>query len=282
MGIFSSTAMMGGVSMRIGIGQMNSQNDKQANLTQAERLIDRLSGDGAQLIMLPEYFNYVGAEETMPANAEPMDGPSVDRLRRKAIQHGVYIHSGSFLEAAGERIFNTAIIVNPKGDIIARYRKIHLFDVEIPGGKVYKESNTFTPGDKTVTVKIEDITFGLGTCYDLRFPELFRRLMRQGAQVILVAAAFTLQTGRDHWELLLRARAVENLCWVYAAGQYGSAPPHHQFFGRSMIVDPWGVVVAQASDGVSHLTQTVDLKAMETIRTHFPALKHRREDLFSI
>lgn len=273
--------MMGGVSMRIGIGQMNSQNDKQANLTQAEDLIDRLAGDGAQLIMLPEYFNYIGAEETMPANAEPMDGPSVDRLRRKAIRHGVYIHSGSFLEAADESIFNTAIIVNPNGDLIAKYRKIHLFDVEIPGGKVYKESNTFTPGNETVTVKIGDLTFGLGTCYDLRFPELFRRLIQQGAQVILVSAAFTLQTGRDHWELLLRARAVENLCWVCAAGQFGSAPPHHQFFGRSMIVDPWGVVVAQASDGATPLSGEIDTAKLERIRTRFPALNHRREDLFS-
>jgi len=268
--------------MKIGIGQMNTQDNKSANLTQAEKLIDRLAVNGAQMIMLPEYFHFLGPDEEKPKNAELMDGPSLDLIRRKAVEHKVHVHLGSFLETDGQNIYNTSVVFDPHGEIIAKYRKVHLFDVETPGGFAYKESATITPAGEVVTFKVNDITFGLSVCYDLRFPEFFRRLMKKGAQVILLPAAFTLQTGRDHWELLLRARAVENLCWVVAAAQWGPHPPNHTSFGRSMIINPWGIVVAQAPDGVSHLIAEINIDIVNETRTIFPALDHVREDLFPL
>jgi len=267
--------------MRIGLAQMNSQDDKAANLATAERLIDELAEKQARLILLPEYFNYLGPDEQWSENAEPLVGsPSVDLVRRKAREHGVYVHLGSFLEREGSRVYNTGVVLDPAGKVIAKYRKVHLFDVEIPGGPVYLESKTLTPGSTLTTFKIDEFTFGMSTCYDLRFPELFRRLAEQGVHAIVVPAAFTLQTGRDHWELLLRARAVENLCWVAAAGQWGSHPPSKQCFGRSMIVNPWGLVLAQAPDGVCAVVADIDLESLHRTRKTFPALHHRRKDLF--
>lgn len=261
---------------------MNSQGDKSANLSSAEYLIDQLANAGAEFIMLPEFFLFLGDMSEVHEQAEPVDGPSLERIRKKAQHHKVYIHSGSFPESDGDKVYNTALVFNPDGELIAKYRKLHMFDVEIPGGLVIRESDSITPGSEIVTFKIGDATFGLTTCYDLRFPELYRHLAMQGAQVLLVPSAFTLATGRDHWELLLRARAVENLCWVAAAGQWGSSPPDHLSYGRSMVVNPWGLVVAQAPDGVCCVTADIDLNLMKEIRTRFPALDHVREDLFTL
>lgn len=267
--------------MKIGIAQMNSQDDKSDNLKTAGRLIDSLSAAGARLIVLPEYFNFLGPDEEKPAQAEPVDGsPSLAAISARARENGVHVHLGSFLEKAAGTVYNTSVVFDPRGDIVATYRKIHLFDVRVPGGIEYLESRTITAGSEPVTLKIEGITFGLGICYDLRFPELFGRLSEQGAQVFLLPAAFTLQTGRDHWELLLRARAVENQCWVAAAGQWGPHPPGNTCFGRSMVITPWGLVAAQAPDGVCTLTADIDLEALERTRATFPTLKHRRRDLF--
>lgn len=268
--------------MKIGIGQMNTQDNKSNNLIQAEELIDRLAAQGAQFIILPEYFHFLGPEEEMPKNAEPMEGQSLELIRRKAIEYKVYLHSGSFLEKDKDSIYNTSVVFDPKGDIIAKYRKIFLFDVETPGGFVYKESATITSGNEVVTFKVDDITFGMSICYDLRFPEMYRRLMKTGVQIILVPAAFTLQTGRDHWELLLRARAVENLSWVISSAQWGPHPPNFTCYGRSMVVNPWGLVVAQAPDGVSCLTAEIDMNIVKETRLTFPALNHIREDLFPL
>ena len=244
--------------IKIGIAQMNSQDDKASNLEQAGRLIDQLAAEDARFIMLPEYFHFLGPDEIKADNAETMSGPSMELIRDRAVKHRAWIHWGSILEKDGARIYNTSVVVDPQGEIIAKYRKIHLFDVETPGGIVYKESATITPGAEAITFSIEGMTFGMSVCYDLRFPELYRRLTRMGAQVLLVPAAFTLQTGRDHWELLLKARAVENLCWVLAAGQWGPHPPNHTTFGRSMVINPWGLVVAMAPDGVSTASAVID------------------------
>ena len=268
--------------MKIGMCQTNTQDNKQANLAQASELIDRAAGLGAHLIMLPEVFNFIGDDKDKIANAEAMDGPTMDMIRNKALEHKVYMHSGSFFEKDGDRIHNTTAVFDPNGGLIAKYRKLHCFDVEIPGGTVYKESDVVTTGDEVVTFNAEGITFGLSICYDLRFPELFRRLMKKGVQVILLPAAFTLQTGRDHWELLLRARAVENLCWLASCGQYGSTNSGSIFFGRSMLVNPWGIVTAQAGDGVGVITGDVDLDLMAQTRTVFPSLQHTRDELFSL
>ncbi|MBN1102280.1 MAG: carbon-nitrogen hydrolase family protein [Deltaproteobacteria bacterium] len=262
---------------------MNSQDNKGENLASAERLIDELAKRQPRLIMLPEYFNFLGPDDRKAENAEPVDdSPSIQIIRNKAMEHRVYIHLGSFLERADNRVFNTAMVFNPDGDLVAKYKKIHLFDVEIPGGLTYLESQTMTAGSEVVTFTIDDVVFGMSTCYDLRFPELFRRLAERNVQVILLAAAFTLQTGRDHWELLLRARAVENLCWVGAAAQWGPHPNDNVCFGRSMIVNPWGLVVAQAPDGVSTLICDINMDLLKRTRATFPALLHRRKELFPV
>ncbi|MCG6878008.1 MAG: carbon-nitrogen hydrolase family protein [Deltaproteobacteria bacterium] len=268
------------MSFKIGVGQMNSRDDKAANLTMAEKLIDKLAERGARLIMLPEYFLFLGDMPDIARNAEPADGPSLDRIREKAVSHKVYIHCGSFPEKNGGKTYNTSVVFNPDGFIVAVYRKIHLFDVELPNGNVYRESDTFTPGSRLVTFQIDGITFGMSICYDLRFPELYRQLNKQGAQVLLVPAAFTLETGRDHWELLLRTRAVDNLCWVVAAGQWGPHPPHKTCYGRSLVVNPWGLVVAKATDGISHLTAEIDVDMIAELKATFPVVDHHREDLF--
>ena len=269
--------------IKIGLAQMNTQDKKRDNLVSAEKLIVELADKGAQLIMLPEYFNFLGPDELKAGNAEPLDGSeSLSMIGRKASELKVHIHIGSYLERDGDHLYNTGVVFDPAGDVIAKYRKIHLFDVVVPGGIEYLESNTITPGDEVVTFNIGDIKFGMSTCYDLRFPELYRRLAEQGVQVILVPAAFTLQTGRDHWKLLLRARAVENLCWVAATGQWGPSPPDHVCFGRSMVINPWGIVVAQAPDGVSTVVAEIDLDILEKTRMSFPALNHLRKDLFPL
>lgn len=269
------------MTITIGLSQMNSRDNKQENLAAAERSIKELAEKGAELIMLPENFNFMGPESQKKENGEPIDeSPSLDRIRNLSAKLKVHVHIGSYLEQEGSRFYNTGVVFNSHGERIARYRKIHLFDVDIPGGKSYRESNIITPGNEVVTFAIGAFTFGMATCYDLRFPEIFRRLGEMGVDVILLPAAFTLQTGRDHWELLLRARAVENLCWVAAAGQWGPSPPDHLTFGRSMVVTPWGLVVGLAPDGVSTLTAQLDLETIRTIRTNFPAHTHIRKDLF--
>lgn len=273
---------MAAMTITIGLSQMNSRDNKQDNLAAAESSTRQLAAKGATLIMLPENFNFMGPEALRRDNAEPLDqSPSLDRMRNLAARLKVHVHIGSFMEQDGSRFFNTGVVFDDNGERIARYRKIHLFDVEIPGGKSYRESDAISPGSELVTFSIGDFTFGMATCYDLRFPELFRRLADMGADVLLLPAAFTLQTGRDHWELLLRARAVENLCWVAAAGQWGPSPPDNLTFGRSMVVNPWGLVVSQAPDGVSTITAEIDLDTMREIRTRFPARSHIRRDLFS-
>ncbi len=269
------------MKLTVGLAQMNSRDNKEANLKAAETAIRDLAAKGAQLIMLPEFFNFLGPESMQWSNAEPLDqSPSIDRMRDLAAELEVVQHIGSYLERRSSRLFNTALVFNQNGETIATYRKIHLFDVQIPGGNSYRESDTITPGNELVTFSHGGFTFGMATCYDLRFPELFRKLCQMGADVILLPAAFTLQTGRDHWELLLRARAVENLCWVVAADQWGSFPPDHITFGRSMVINPWGIVVSQAPDGVSTILAELDLSILQSIRTKFPALNHIRRDLF--
>ena len=266
--------------MRIGIAQLNTCSDKENNLLCAEKLIDELALQGAELIVLPEHFNFIGPVELFQEMSEELeDSPSLARIRQKAIDYAIFIHSGTLLEKEGNNLFNTGVVFNPAGEIVARYRKIHLFDVEVPGGTRYLESENITAGNEVVTFTIGAITFGLSTCYDLRFPELYRALVARGTQVILVPAAFTMQTGRDHWELLLRARAVENLCYVVASNQYGRCPPKHLSFGRSMAVDPWGIVLSQAGDKVCAITADLDMERLSHIRTTFPALDHTRQDI---
>ena len=195
---------------------MNSQDDKIANLRNTEKQIDQLAKEKVELIVLPEYFNFLGPEEQIQENAESINGESLGRMRSKAIQYKIHICIGSFLEKENDNIYATSVVFNGDGKIIAKYRKIHLFDINNPGGIIHIESNTITPGNEVKVFKIKDITFGIAICYDLRFPEIFRNLSSLGAEVILLPSAFHLETGRDHWEVLLRARAIENLAYVIA------------------------------------------------------------------
>lgn len=273
------------MTMRLNVGlvQMNSQEDKQQNLTQATKMIRHLASEGAKLIMMPEHFNYLGPESDKRKNSEPLDtSPSLAKMKSLAKELQVYIHIGTFLESKGERIYNTGVVLDSSGEIAAIYRKLHLFDVEIPGGLKYLESEVVSPGEELVTFTIGKFTFGMGTCYDLRFPELFRTLANRGVNVFLLPAAFTLQTGRDHWELLLRARAVENLSYVVAAGQWGQSASGNISYGRSMVIDPWGLVISQAGDGVTTILKELDYEKIEAHRISFPALKHIRSDIFNL
>lgn len=266
--------------MKIGLVQMNISQDKFRNLEFAKAGIDKLADEGADLIMLPEMFNYLGSDRELQANAEPMDGPSLTELSRKARDRGVFVHCGSILEKRGDRVFNTSVVVDRRGEVIAAYSKIHLFDIEAPGGTVYLESEVVSPGSEVVTFDCEGVTVGLSICYDLRFPELYRRLADLGASLLLVPAVFTMMTGKDHWEVLLRARAIENLCYVAAAGNWGWCPPKYTSWGHSMVVNPWGLVLAQAADCATTISCELDFTVLDSIRERLPALHHRRRDIF--
>jgi len=263
--------------------QMNSQDNKEENLGKAEKFIDEAASKGASLVVLPELFNYLGLDENMPSQSEYIPGLTIERMITKAQQYKIFVLCGSILEKDknGDRSFNTSVLIDPSGKIIAKYRKIHLFDVEIEGGVVYQESAFIKPGNKVVTVNTKLATFGLSICYDLRFPELYRRLSFNGAQIIFIPAAFTLQTGKDHWEALIRARAIENQAYVIAPNQVGFHPKNNQCYGKSIIVDPWGTVMAKASDREMVIYAELDLMYQEKIKEKLPSLLHKREDIFS-
>jgi predicted amidohydrolase len=264
--------------MRAAAIQLNSGNDKASNLKRAGDLVAAAAADGADLIALPEKWNLLATGDELAAGAESLEGgPSTDAARGWARDLGVHVLAGSIGEIADgdERIFNTSCLIDRDGEIAATYRKIHMFDVEV-GGVRYEESAREQPGEEVVSADIEGIELGMTICYDLRFCELYRILAVRGARIFTVPSAFTLATGRDHWEVLLRARAIENAAFVVAPNQFGEAPPHYNSYGRSTIVDPWGVVLAQAPDGECFIAADLDLDAQEQVRESLPALANRR------
>jgi deaminated glutathione amidase len=262
--------------MRVAVCQLNARDDRTDNLAVARDLLGRAAAAGATLAVLPEYVDYLGPGARLP-KPEPVDGEFAAFFASAAREFGIWVHAGSFHEAGpDDRTWNTSLIFNPAGELTATYRKIHLYDVEIPGRVSYQESRTVAPGEKTVVTQIDGVPTGLSICYDLRFPELYRKLAVDGAQLLVVPAAFMMHTGRDHWEVLLRARAIENQCYVVAAGQIGDHEPSRTCFGRSMIIDPWGTVIAQASDTVGVTTAELDLARLEEIRSTVPSLANRR------
>ncbi|OJF12708.1 carbon-nitrogen hydrolase family protein [Couchioplanes caeruleus] len=263
--------------MRVAVCQMNARDDRTVNLAAARDLLGRAAAAGATLAVLPEYVDYLGPGPGMP-KPEPVDGEFSAFFAEAARELGIWVHAGSFHEAGPdpERTFNTSLIFNPAGELVETYRKIHLYDVEIPGRVSYQESRSVAPGERAVVTEIAGVPTGLSICYDLRFPELYRRLAIDGAKMLVVPAAFMMHTGRDHWEVLLRARAIENQCYVVAAGQIGDHEPGRTCFGRSMIIDPWGTVVAQAPDGVGIVCADIDLSRLENLRTELPSLANRR------
>jgi predicted amidohydrolase len=257
--------------------QLNSNGDKARNLAVAERLVRAAAADGAELVALPEKWNLLAAGEEMAAGAEDLDGASLAAARSWARQLGIHLLAGSIAERAadGGKAFNTSVLIGPDGADLAAYRKIHMFDVEA-GGVAYRESDHEQAGEEIVSASLDGLELGLTVCYDLRFPELYRILAVRGARLIAAPSAFTAATGRDHWQVLLRARAIENQVFLIAPNQVGEAPPHYSSHGRSAIVDPWGVVLATAPDEECFVAADLDLGGQERIRERLPSLAGRR------
>jgi deaminated glutathione amidase len=264
--------------MRAAAVQLQSTPDRERNLEAADRLTREAAKAGADLVVLPEKWPVLGTPEQTVAGAEPLDGPAVSWARATARELGIDLVAGSIAEhvEGRERGSNTSVHVGPDGELHGVYRKIHMFDVEV-GGQVYRESEHEAPGDEPVTSELANGEgLGLTICYDLRFPELFRILAIRGATVMTVPAAFTETTTRDHWEVLLRARAIEDQCFVVAANQVGEPAPGIRTGGRSMIVNPWGIVLAQAPDFETFVVADLDFERLRGIRTKLPSLANRQ------
>jgi predicted amidohydrolase len=264
--------------MRAAAVQLNSTGDLERNLEVTERLVRGAAGAGAELVVLPEKWTALGDGETLRAAAQPLDGPALTAASAWAGELGIHLVAGSIAERVPdqEKLFNTSVLFDPEGKRRAVYRKIHMFDVDV-GEVSYRESAAEEPGDEIVVADVGGVPVGLTVCYDLRFPELYRILALREARVVTVPSAFTERTGRDHWEVLLRARAVENQVFVVAADQIGEAPPHYRSFGRSLIVDPWGVVLAAAPDRECFVVAELDFASQDRIRESLPSLRNRRE-----
>ena len=263
--------------MRVACVQLSSPADKAANLERAELLVARAAASGAEVVVLPEKWNAIGDAETLHAAAEPLEGgESVEAMAAWARRHGITLVGGSITERreGREKLSNTCVVFDPEGETAAVYRKIHLFDVEV-GGLVYRESEAEEPGEEAV-VCAGEWPIGLTVCYDLRFPELYRILALEGALLVTVPAHFTLHTGKDHWEVLLRARAIENQLFVAAAAQVGETRPGRWSYGRSLIADPWGLVLATAPDEETVIAADLDRARLEDVRARLPSLAQRQ------
>jgi deaminated glutathione amidase len=265
--------------LRAAAVQLNSTGEKDRNLEAAERLVRAAAADGAELIALPEKWNLLAGGDELLAGSESLDGPSLAAARDWARELGVHLLAGSVSERGAEKAFNTSVLIDPEGEDLAVYRKIHMFDVDL-GEVSYRESDHEEPGAEIVTAPLGELIAGLTVCYDLRFPELYRILAVRGARLIAVPSAFTAATGRDHWEVLLRARAIENQVFVLAPNQAGEAPPHFASHGHSAIVDPWGRVLALVPDGEGFVAADLDLDEQERIRTSLPSLANRRPQAY--
>lgn len=264
--------------MLIAAIQMTSGADKSKNLDVATHLIRKAVNLGAKFVGVPENFAWMGPEPEREANAEPLDGPTLSRMQALAHEFKITVLAGSVLEegAPGGRLHNTSVVFGPDGARLGVYRKMHLFDVEVGDGQTYRESAAVAPGTEVVVADTPVGKVGLSVCYDLRFPELYRKHSELGAVLLTVPAAFTLATGKDHWEVLLRARAIENQAYVIAPAQQGRHPKDRWTWGHAMVVDPWGLVTARCSEGEGLAFAELDLELLGRIRKNLPALQHRR------
>ena len=262
----------------LGAVQMTSTADRARNMETALRLVNQAADLGARLVGLPENFGFMGREEERISQAETLEGPTLTALRDLARARGIWILAGSIAEKVDlpGHTANTSALIADDGSIAAAYRKIHLFDVNIPDGARYAESESVVPGTEVVVAGTPLGRMGLTVCYDLRFPELYRKLSEKGAEVMFIPAAFTLYTGKDHWEVLVRARAIENLAWVVAPAQVGRHSANRVTFGNAMIVDAWGTVLARCPDGEGVCVAPFDRARLERARRELPALQHRR------
>ncbi|AGK55340.1 carbon-nitrogen hydrolase family protein [Bacillus sp. 1NLA3E] len=268
--------------LKVSMIQMQVTNQVEENVNKAIELIIEAGKSDPDVIILPENFHMMGRKDEFFETAETLDGPTLTRLRELAKELGTYIVAGTmrlrFPET--EKLKNICCVINPEGEIQDMYNKIHTFNAQV-GGRTYSGRKLEEAGDEIVVTSIKGIPVGLSVCFDLRFPEMFRILALKGAKVILVPAIFMLHTGKDHWEVLLRARAIENQVYIVAPATYGTFPPHNEWsYGRSMVVDPWGVVVAQASDKTGVITVDLDLDWLEDVRKRVPTLSQRRPDVY--
>ena len=268
--------------LRVACVQMTSGPEKAANLEKAEKLVARAASTGADVVVLPEKWNAIGDGDVLYVAAEPLEGgESVEAMAGWARAHGITLVGGSITEKRDgrEKLSNTSVVFGPDGELLDLYRKIHLFDVEV-GGHVYRESEAEEPGAEPVVVQGEGWPVGLTVCYDVRFPELYRILALEGAELVTVPAHFTTPTGKDHWHVLLRARAIENQYYVAAAAQVGETLPGKPAYGRSLIVDPWGIVLAQAPDEETVILAELDRARLRDVREKLPSLKNRQADAY--
>jgi deaminated glutathione amidase len=273
--------------LKVAAVQLNSTAEKAANMAVADRLTRAAAADGARLIVLPEKWAVLGRDEDLRAGAETRDGPAISWARGLARELRIDLVAGSIVERLpGDRspsdglLANTSVHIDPAGELRAAYSKLHMFDVEVEG-RTYRESSVTAPGAEIVLSTTADgVRLGMAICYDLRFPELFRALAVRGAHVVVLPSAFTLPTTRDHWEVLVRARAIENQVFVVAANQVGPHPGGHRSGGSSMIVDPWGVVLARAEEGEGWIAADLDLSRQGEIRAQLPVLAQRRPDVY--
>ncbi len=269
------------MSTRLAIGQMTSTDNVDENLAACGRLAAQAKAQGAAVLVLPECFAFLGrGDGDLQAIMSPLDGALFSRFKAIAAAHGLWIAFGGFPERHSDtHAFNSHVVVDDHGEIRSVYRKIHLFDVVLPTSTL-RESKATAPGDSIVVADSPVGKLGLTVCYDLRFPELYRALAHQGAEVLLVPAAFTLTTGKEHWEVLLRARAIENQCYVAAAAQTGKHNDKRDSYGHAMIIDPWGTVVAQCRDGEGIAVADIDVAWLRTVRERIPCWQHRRPDIY--
>lgn len=263
--------------LSVALVQLDARSDVATNLASAVALADEAAAGGTRLVALPEYLLYRGPDDGFRSAASPIPGPNTEPFAEVARRHGAWILIGGMPEVSGDprRPYNTSVLLAPDGTVAATYRKIHLFDVAVVDGPTETESACMTAGDRLVTADIDGAFMGLSICYDVRFPELYRALALAGAQILAVPAAFTERTGRDHWEVLLRARAIENAAYVIAPAQIGGLPGKPAF-GRSMIIDPWGTILAQAPDAVGIIRADLDLDRVAALRHQIPVLANRR------
>ena len=269
--------------VKVAAVQLSSGTNVVANVDAASALVNEAANLGATYIQLPEYFNYLGPAKSFAHFAEPIPGPTTNTLAEVAASLGVTLHLGSLLERAGDDMsYNTSVVIDPAGAIVATYRKAHLFDVNVPGAVAFRESDAVVPGDDLVVADLPEFRLGLSICFDVRFPEMYRALAARGAQVISIPAAFNASTGAAHWEILVRSRAIENHAFVIAAAQCGRTVDGIETFGHTLIVDPWGVVLGEATSDVPQvIVAELDIDEVVRRREQINVMKFRRSDLYT-
>ena len=269
--------------MLVACVQLNSKDDKAANVAAASAFVRQAAAEGARLVVLPETWNYKGSARGIAENAEPLDGSSTTAMRELAAELGIYLLAGSFYETTGMpgRSYDTSVLFGPGGEQLAVYRKLHLFDATA-GVTVYRESESLVPGSDLATADVDGVTVGLSICYDLRFPELYISLAQRGARILLVPSAFTEYTGRAHWDLLVRARAIDTGCFVVAPDQVGFHLPDRSCFGHTMVVDPWGRLLTELPEGTGMCLARIDPEEVDRVRADLPVLEHRRPDAYDL